>query len=144
MCVNALVLYYLKPLDFPIQTVDPITTEGSSTAGLSGYTLICTASKNQFLSPLATLAVQWLDLNDAVISESNPNFTISDVGPTTRTVLTSRLTFNSLFTSQAGVYTCRTLLTIPGTVDDHTSDETVIVSVKCKYKRCNYKIISSK
>ena len=76
--------------------------------------------------------MQWLDLNDAIISESNPNFTLSDVGQTNSTVLTSKLTFNSLYTSQAGVYTCRTLLTIPETVDNHTIDETVTVSVKCK------------
>ena len=112
----------------------PITTEGSSIAGLSGYTLICSASKNQFLSDSSTLAVQWLDVNGAIISEDNANFTVSDVGPTSNTVLISRLTFNSLFTSQAGVYTCRTLLTIPGTVDNHSIEETFLVSVKCEFQ----------
>ena len=76
--------------------------------------------------------MQWLDVNDAIVSEGNPNFTISDVGPTTSTILTSRLSFNSIYTSQAGEYTCRTLLTIPGIVDNHIIDETVTMSVKCE------------
>ena len=136
---SKLFLFYcsvLMPLyltsDFPVQTVVPVTDEGSSIAGLSGYTLICNVGRNRFLSPSATLAVQWLDQNDAVISEGNPNFTVYDVGPTTNTVLTSRLTFNSLYTSQAGGYSCRTLLTIPAIVDNHTIDQTFTVSVKCK------------
>ena len=77
--------------------------------------------------------MQWLDLNDVVISEGNPNHTISGGGPTTNTVLTSRLTFNSLYTSQAGEYSCRTLLTIPGTVDNHAIEEIFTVAVKCKH-----------
>ena len=112
--------------------MSPVTAEGSSTAGLSGYTLTCNTSKNQFLSSSATLAVQWLDLNGAIISEDNSNFTVSNNGPTSNTILTSRLTFNNFFTSQVGVYTCRTLLTIPGTVDNHTIEETFSVSVRCE------------
>ncbi len=128
-------MYIVFDLDFPVQSVDPISTEGGSIAGFPGYTLICSTTKNRFLSTSATLAVQWLDLTGAVISAGNPNFTISGVGPTTSTILTSRLTFNHLYTSQAGEYTCRTLLTIPGTVDNHNIDETFTVSVKRKYKK---------
>lgn len=119
-----------------MQSVEPITDEGLSIAGLSGYTLICSTSKNQFLSSSSTLAIQWLDTNDMVITRSREDssiFTVSSFGPTADTVLTSRLTFNSLYTSQAGMYTCRTLLTIPGTVTNHTMEVKFLVSVKCKF-----------
>ena len=54
-------------------------------------------------------------------------------GPTNDVIVTSRLIFNSLLTSQAGEYTCRTLMTIPGTeILNHTVDATFTVIVKCK------------
>ena len=120
-------------VDFPVQTVDRISVEGSSIAGVAGYNLICNTSKNQFLSPLAILAVQWLNVNDNVIKEGHADVTVSDIGPTTNSVLTSKLTFNCLYTSQAGEYKCRSLLTIPGTVDNHAVDETFTVAVTCKF-----------
>ena len=127
----------LTQIDFcvhlPVQTVDSIAAEGNSIAGLFGYTLTCSTSKNQFLPPSAMLAVHWLDINDNVIKEGHPNFTVSDIGPTTNTVLTSKLTFNRLYASQAGEYKCRTLLTIPGIVDNHTVDKTFTVAVKCEF-----------
>ena len=109
--------------------VDAITDEGISMAGFSGYTLICNTSKEP-LRP--ALAVQWLDPRGIVIV-SGTNFTISGSGPTTDTVLTSRLTFNNLYTSQAGQYTCQTLQTIPGIVSNHPETVTFTVAVKCKY-----------
>jgi hypothetical protein len=75
--------------------------------------------------------VQWLDPRGNVIS-SGENFTISGVGPTNDVGLISRLVFNSLYTSQAGDYTCRTLQTIPGTVINHPEPVTFSIQVKCK------------
>ena len=89
-------------------------------------------SKEPLLPPASTLAVQWLDPSGTVIV-SGTNFTLSGSGPTMGTVLTSRLTFNNLYTSQAGQYTCRTLQTIPGIVRDHLEPMTFTVFVKREY-----------
>ena len=118
-------------IGFPTQLVDPIADEGISSAGFSGYTLICNTSKEPDLPPSTTLAVQWLDPRGNIIS-SGTNFTSSGAGPTMDIVLTSRLNFNDLYTSQAGEYTCRTLQTIPGTVTNHPEPVTFTVQVKCK------------
>ena len=117
-------------IGFPTQFVD-VTAEGISTAGFSGYTLICNTSREPDLPPTTTLAVQWLDPRGNVIS-SGENFTISGVGPATNINLISRLIFNSLYTSQAGDYTCRTLQTIPGTVINHPKPLTFDIRVKCE------------
>ena len=116
---------------FSTQLVNPITAEGSSTAGFSGYTLTCITRRESSLPPTSTLAVQWLDPSGNVIT-SGTNFTISGTGPTTNIVLTSRLMFNTLFTSQAGVYSCRTLQTIPEIVTNHSESVIFLVQVKCK------------
>jgi hypothetical protein len=109
-----------------------VTTEGISTAGFSGYTLICNTSREPDLSSTTTLAVEWLDPRGNFIS-SGENFTISGVGPTTDVRLISRLVFSSLYTSQAGVYTCRTFQTIPGTVINHPEPMTFPIQVKCEF-----------
>ena len=124
-------LYVIFFAGFPVQEVDHITNEGIATAGYSGYTLICKVIKEQDLPDTATLAIQWLDPSGSVI-DSGTNFTISDTGPTFDDKLTSRLTFNSLYTSQVGEYTCRTLQTIPGLVNNHTMYVSFLVRVKCK------------
>ena len=86
--------------------------------------------------------MQWLDPNGGAVADG-VNFTISGSGPTTNAVLTSRLTFNTLYTSQAGQYTCRTLQTIPGIVTDHPEPVTFTVVVKCEYKEHAYNISHS-
>ena len=108
-----------------------ITAEGIPTAGFSGYALICNTSREPDLPPTSTLAVQWLDPSGSVIS-SGENFTISGAGPTTDVRLISRLVFNSLYTSQAGKYTCRTLHTIPGIAINYNESATFPVWVKGK------------
>ena len=116
---------------FPTQFVD-VTTEGVSTAGFPGYTLICNTSREPDLPPTSTLAVQWLDPKGNIIN-TGANFTITGSGPTTDPFLTSRLTFSILYTSQAGEYTCRTLQTIPGTVTNYPESVTFPVQVYCEY-----------
>ena len=115
----------------PTQAVDPVSTEGTSIAGFSGYTLICNTSKEPDLLSTSTLTVQWLDQRGSRIRDG-VNFTISESGPTTDIVLTSRLIFNNLYTSQAGVYTCKALLTIPGTINNHPELMQFTVHVKCE------------
>ena len=116
---------------FPTQLVDLIIAEGTFTAGFFGNTLICNTNKEPDLPSTTTLAVQWLDPRGYVISNGT-HFTISGAGPITDNVLTSRLVFNNLYTSQAGMYTCRTLQTIPGTVTNHPESVTFTVQVKRK------------
>ena len=102
------------------------------TAGYSGYTLVCTTNREAGLNPASTLTIQWLDSDGNVIT-SGDDFSISGTqGPVNDVNITSKLTFSSLMTSQAGLYTCRTLLTIPGTVVDHTVEDNFTVSVKCE------------
>ena len=123
---------YSLSAGFPTQLVDDITDEGVSLAGFSGYTLICNTSREPDLPSETTLAVQWLDPRGNIISNGE-NLTISGAGPTNDGSLTSRLVFNSLYTSQAGEYTCRTLETIPGTVTNHPELVTFPVQVKCEF-----------
>ena len=106
-----------------------ITAEGIPTAGFSGNALICNTSREPDLPPTSTLVVQWLDPSRSVIS-SGENFTISGVGSTFDVRLISRLVFNSLYTSQAGNYTCRTLHTIPGITINYSESATFTVWVK--------------
>ena len=116
---------------FPPQHVN-ITDEGDSISGYSGYTLICTITHEQDLSPLSTLSVQWLDPNGGIID--GDRFNISGTrGPSTENMLTSRLTFHNLLTSQSGEYICRSLLTIPGTnVSNYAVDGSYFVQVNCE------------
>ena len=121
----------ISVVDFPPQLVT-ITDEGVSTAGYPGYTLVCTTNREASLNPASTLAVQWLDSDGNVIT-SGDVFSISGTqGPVSDVSITSRLTFNSVMTSQAGLYTCRTFLTIPGTVVDHTVEYNFTVTIKCE------------
>ena len=123
------ILYFVA--DFPPQLVT-VTDEGVSTAGYTGYALVCTAHREIDLSEESTLTVQWVDLEENVIT-SGDDFSISGTqGPSRDVNITSRLTFNSLTTSQAGLYTCRTFLTIPGTVIDHQVEYNFTVTVKCE------------
>ena len=129
--VYGIVVYtHILYTGFPTQIVY-VTAGGIPAAGFSGYTLICNTSREPDLPPTSTLAVQWLDPRGSVIS-SGENFTIFGVGPTTDVYLISRLVFNSFYTSQAGVYTCGTLQTIPGTVINHLELLTFPVQVKCE------------
>ena len=118
--------------DFPPQLVN-VTDEGVSTAGYSGYTLVCTTDRDGDLSPMSTLTLQWLDSEGNLITSGDSLTITGSQGPSNDISLTSRLTFNSLLTSQAGLYTCRTLLTIPGTVIDHPVEHNFTVAVKREY-----------
>ena len=122
---------YSLSTGFPTQFVDDIAVEGVSLAGFSGYTLICNTSREPDLPSTSNLTVEWLDPRENIISNGE-NFTISGAGSTNDVGLISRLVFNSLYTSQAGVYTCRTLQTIPGTVTNHPELVTFPVQVKCE------------
>ena len=117
--------------DFPPHNAS-IYDDGDSSAGSSNYVLACFVQREGDLSNSSTLAVKWLSPNGSVIS-SGDNFTVSDAGPTNASRLTSRLSFANMYTSQAGTYTCRSLLTIPGTVNDHPYSVPFTVKLKCKF-----------
>ena len=124
-------VYTFLYTDFPTQFVT-VTSEGISTAGFSGYIMICNTSREPDLSSTSTLAVHWLDPRGNII-RSGENFTISFDGPTTDVHLISRLVFNILYTSQAGVYTCKSLQTIPGIVMNHPEHVIFPIQVKCEH-----------
>ena len=129
--------YYFSIVDFPPQIVTSLAADGNSTAGLPGYTLTCIVNRNILLSNSSILEVEWLGRDSSVISRG-ANFSISNSGPTNDAELISRLSFNNLFTSQAGQYTCRTLLTIPGTVNRHLVEQIFTVHVKCEYRHHSF------
>ena len=131
-CCIIIIIIFCAAIDFPPQLVT-VTDEGVSTAGYTDYTLVCTANRAADLNPLSTLTVQWLDSEGNEITNGD-DFSISGTQePSSDVNITSRLTFNNiLMTSQAGLYTCRTLLTIPGTVDDHQVEDNFTVTVKCE------------
>lgn len=117
---------------FPLQNVT-VTDEGVSTAGYAGYSLLCNVTREQDLSSLTTISIQWLDPSGLEIS-GDQAINISSEGSANDDIVTSALVFNSLLTSQAGEYTCRTVMTIPGTdIFNYTVDEAFTVTVKCKY-----------
>ena len=119
---------------FPPQNVT-VTDEGMSIAGYSDYSLLCTVNRNQHLSSSSMISIQWLGPDGLEVSEENQFIITSSEESTNDIVVTSSLIFNSLLTSQAGEYTCRTSMTIPGTdVLNYTVDQTFIVSVKCKWQ----------
>ena len=117
---------------FPLQNVT-VTDEGVSTAGYAGYSLLCTVTREPDLSSLTTISIQWLDPSGLEIS-GDQTINISSEGSANDDIVTSALVFDSLLTSQAGEYTCRTAMTIPGTdIFNYTVDEAFTVTVKCKY-----------
>ena len=122
--------YLFSCIGFSPQLVN-ITGEEELTAGYAGYTLVCLAERENHLPTSSSIAAQWFGPDNTLINDGM-NFIISGSSTTTSTVLTSRLTFNSVYTSQAGVYTCRTLLTIPGVVINDSVEVNLTVKVKCK------------
>ena len=119
---------------FPSQNVT-VTEEGLSIAGYLDYALLCTVTREQHLSSSSIISIQWLGPNGLI--STGENFTVNnsegsgsgydtldvlrDAFTTTYYVeqsanmVTSRLQFKHLLTSQAGEYTCRTFLSIPST-----------------------------
>ena len=64
---------------------------------------------------------------------NDDQFTVIDGGELSD-LISSRLIFNKLMTSQAGEYTCKALLSIPGTnILNHTEEQPFIVIVKCMF-----------
>ena len=105
------------------------------TAGYAGYSLLCTVTREQDLSSLTTISIQWLDSSGLKISGGDQAINISSEGSANDAIVTSRLVFNSLLTSQAGEYTCRTSMTIPGTdIFNYTVNEAFTITVKCRFK----------
>lgn len=119
--------------DFPPQHVN-VTDEGTSIAGSSGYTIICTITREQDLSPMSTLSVQWLYPNGSVVDGDAYGFNISGItGPSSDIILTTRLTFLNILTSQSGEYSCRSLLSIPGTgISNRPVKGSFFVEVNCE------------
>ncbi len=106
--------------------------EGVSIAGYAGYSLLCTVTREQDLSSLTSISIQWLDPGGLEISEDR-TIIVNSSESANDAIVTSRLIFNSLLTSQAGEYTCRTSMTIPGTdIFNYTVDEAFSITVKCK------------
>lgn len=99
--------------------------------------LLCTAVREQHLTNLTIISLQWLDsyglevVSDREISVSENE--LIEGRSASGVALTSMLVFNSLVTSLAGEYTCRASMTIPCTeVRNHTVASLFTVTVKCE------------
>ena len=113
---------------FPVQLVQ-LTREGTSTAGHS-LTLICQTTRDAQLS--ATLELEWIGPGGCLVEEGGG---VSIVGRTSTEdeSLSSMLIFDSLRTSQGGLYRCRVNLTIPQeNVTDHSVTKISSVVVRRK------------
>ena len=108
-----------------------ISQNGPLEAGTAGPTLTCTVSVN--ISGLTGRpSAYWMTSSGPVTSGDNNNIiTVT----TSRDATTARatLTFSSLHTSHAGLYTCQGTLVSPAAADDITStSDAVPVIVSCK------------
>ena len=109
-----------------------IHSSGASTAG-QAYTLTCTVTVVENLVVGPTL--EWLDTDTNIVGGNDIT-----VGPpiTTNTNSTLTLTFNPLYTSHGGRYTCRASINISA-ISLSNSNETFDVVVQSKsFKDVNY------
>ena len=113
-----------------------VSQNGPLEAGNTDLTLTCTV--NETISGLTgSPSAHWMTSSGPVSSGEDITVTTSrDTSSATAT-----LTFSSLHTSHAGLYTCQGTLASPAAADDITSkSEAVSVSVSCKcclYSLCH-------
>ena len=109
-CRNIIVLkIYILFIELPTPFVI-ITTNGDQFVG-GTYTITCTVNIIQPL--IASLAIQWNKLNSNVLNTLSGN-------------TVSSLTFTSLNTSDAGIYTCQATVSIPDIATTSNSTNTAI------------------
>ncbi len=99
----------------------------------SEYTLVCQGTRGEDQADGTTLEVEWFNPDGEPITGGTSGVMITGVtNITTNATLISYLNFPTLYTSQAGPYTCRVNHTIPDTITDQSIDSTSVVTVQSK------------
>ena len=111
-----------------LEVVTGASEAGPVEAGSAGLTLTCTVT--EVTSGLTNMpSAHWMGPSGSVTSGDDIVVTETFSNDTTVTVT---LSFSSLHTSHAGLYTCQGTVVSPAAVDDVTSTpEIVTVSCKC-------------
>ena len=106
-----------------------VSEDGPVEAGSAGLTLTCTVT--EVISGLTNMpSAHWMGPSGPVTSGDDIVVTETFSNDTTVTVT---LTFSSLHTSHAGLYTCQGILALPTVVNDVTIFSTAnTVTVSCK------------
>ena len=107
-----------------------ISQNGPLEAGTAGLTLNCTVSET--ISGLTNRpSAHWMTSSGPVTSADDNTVTETFRIATT---VTATLTFSSLHTSHAGLYTCQGTLVSPAVADNITStSDGIPVTIRCKY-----------
>ena len=121
---------YMCPVPADSLVADAVVSEdGPLEAGSAGLTLTCTVSET--ISGLTGRpSAHWITSSGPV--SSGEDITVTE---TFRNATTARatLTFSSLHTSHAGLYTCQGTLVSPATADDIIStSNAILVTASCK------------
>ncbi len=100
----------------------------------SGYTLVCQGTRGEDQADGTTLQVEWFNPDGEPITGTSSGVMITGITAiTTNATLISYLNFPTLYTSQAGPYTCRVNHTIPDTtITDQSINSTSVVTVQSK------------
>ena len=131
------VVYHIILLSVPadsLEVVTDVSEDGPVEAGSAGLTLTCTVTE-AILGLTNMPSAHWMVPSGPVISGDDIVVTETFSNDTTVTVT---LSFSSLHTSHAGLYTCQGTLVSPAAVDDVTITSTPhTVAVRCKYCGCS-------
>ncbi len=115
----------------PVMVLINPSITGTQVAG-SAYTLSCIALKS--VSGLTQSAqTQWIGPNGAPLATNGNIVVDSAVTGSLRT--TQNVTFSSLFTSDAGVYTCRSTLSSPALATPYQTMQTYTIIISGKQSR---------
>ena len=123
-------LYHSPVPADPLEVVTDASEAGPVEAGSAGFTLTCTVT--EVISGLTNTpsAAHWMGPSGPVTSRDDIVMTETFSNDTTVTVT---LSFSSLHTSHAGLYTCQGTVVSPAAVDDLTITSIPnTVTVSCK------------
>ena len=112
-----------------LEVVTDMSEAGPVEAGSAGLTLTCTVT--EVISGLTNMpSAHWMGPSGPVTSGDDIIVTETFTNDTTVTVT---LSFSSLHTSHAGLYTCQGTVVSPAAVDDLTSTSTPnTITVRCE------------
>ena len=130
--VCGIIPVYMHPSPVPagsLEVVTDMSEAGPVEAGSAGLTLTCTVT--EVTSGLTNVpSAQWMGPSGPVTS--GDDIVVTETFSNDMTV-TVTLSFSSLHTSHAGLYTCQGTVVSPAAVDDVNITSTPdIVTVRCK------------
>ena len=117
-----------------LEVVTDVSEAGPVETGRAGFTMTCTVT--EVISGLTNMpSAHWMGPSGPVTSGDDIVVTETFSNDTTITVT---LSFSSLHTSHAGLYTCQGTVVSPAAVDDVTITSTPdTVTVRCKCFGCS-------